>query len=942
MPPQPVQRQEVHCEQILTSIDAIVWEADPQTLRFTFVSDHAERLLGYSAHDWLAPEFWLAHVHPEDRDHTAQRLREAARDQCTSELRFRMVGADGRVIALRATARVVPAPEGALLLRGVLVVASPRAQPREDRDGRLWFLEGLDRVNRAIQCATSHERMMADVLETVRAIYCAQHAVLLKPCGPTADAWSVVTDRDGAHATGTLALARPLTPALAEVVCLVREAGRPVSLGAGSAHPLPTSSEPLGAQSALATAIEIDQGESYVLALLERDARRWSPEETQLLEEIVRRLVDGSRLFSTLRRLRESEAKFNEAQRLAHVGQWDNDLDSDRITWSDETYRILGLRPREVPPTLEEFRARIHPEDRDLQVAASARAERGAGSYDVEYRIVRPDGEVRTLHSVGEVAIDASGRPRRGFGVVQDITERKRAERALTESHALLHAIVEGTADAVFVKDLEGRYLLINSAGARFLGLNAADVIGRDDLALLAADAAATVVAHDRHVIASGESETFEEQLTVGGVARTFVSTRSIYRDGSGAAAGLIGIASDVTDIKRLEAQLRQSQKLEAVGQLAGGVAHDFNNLLTIITGHGAMLRSQLPADDESSADLDQVLAAADRASVLTRQLLAFSRRQLLQPRVTDLSQSVTLVADMLGRVIGEDITIRTELAPHAWPVLADPGQLEQVVMNLAVNARDAMPRGGTLIMRTENVEVDRVAAGERPGLTPGRYAALFVDDTGTGIEPDLLPHLFEPFFTTKGPGKGTGLGLATVYGIVKQSGGFIYVDSTPGQGSRFSIYLPRHAERAADETRPAAPPAPRGTETILVVEDDAGVRWAVRRMLERNGYSVLEAAGAAEALRHVADVGSRGAHIDLVLTDVIMPEQSGRELVERLTADRPELRILYMSGYADDEILRRGLELSGAPLLEKPFTPDRLAEVVRRALDQPRPTSGG
>jgi CheY-like chemotaxis protein len=276
------------------------------------------------------------------------------------------------------------------------------------------------------------------------------------------------------------------------------------------------------------------------------------------------------------------------------------------------------------------------------------------------------------------------------------------------------------------------------------------------------------------------------------------------------------------------------------------------------------------------------------------------------------------------------------QLDSAAWPVYADPGQLEQVLMNLAVNGRDAMDRGGVLSLRTTNVDVV-AATRERPGLVPGQYVALMVEDTGTGIEPAILPRLFEPFFTTKEPGKGTGLGLATVYGIVKQSGGFIYVDSTPGQGSRFVVYLPRHQGSGNAEPTLAAPVLPRGMATILLVEDDAAVRPAVRRMLERQGYTVLDAADGADALQLAASADARGERIDLVLTDVVMPVQGGRVLGERLAMHWPGIRVLYMSGYTDDEILRRGLVVPGASFLEKPFTPMRLAEAVRHALNQPR-----
>jgi two-component system cell cycle sensor histidine kinase/response regulator CckA len=409
-----------------------------------------------------------------------------------------------------------------------------------------------------------------------------------------------------------------------------------------------------------------------------------------------------------------------------------------------------------------------------------------------------------------------------------------------------------------------------------------------------------------------------------------------LVRDGQGLAVRLIGSMTDLTDRKRLEAQLRQSQKLEAVGRLAGGVAHDFNNLLQVIQSYGGFVAAELPPDAVARADIDEVLKAASRAQALTGQLLAFGRKQVLQPRLLDVNDTVTDVAGMLRRVIGEDIALLTDLCATLWPVHADPGQLTQVLMNLVVNARDAMPEGGTLRVSTAAVTLGRSDARARSGLEPGQYVAVAVEDTGVGIDPAVLPQIFEPFFTTKGPGRGTGLGLATAHGIIEQSGGSITVDSTPGSGSRFTVLLPRaYGPIDAERTLPPPNPLPRGNETILLVEDEPAVRTVVQRMLERQGYVVLVAGDGAEALQ-VAEQARDG--IALVLTDVVMPGQRAPALTQQLVARWPAMRVLYMSGYADDEILRRGLTQSGAAFLEKPFTPESLAAAVRRVLDGAAP----
>jgi PAS domain S-box-containing protein len=432
---------------------------------------------------------------------------------------------------------------------------------------------------------------------------------------------------------------------------------------------------------------------------------------------------------------------------------------------------------------------------------------------------------------------------------------------------------------------------------------------------------------------ASAWSEEYRFRRSDGTYA-TVLDRGYVMRDDEERPVRLIGSMIDLSEHKALEAQLRQAQKMEAVGQLAGGVAHDFNNLLTVILSSITFMADDLSPDSKIRADLDEIHRAAYRAAELTKHLLAFSRKQVLRPRLLDVNKSVESVAGMLRRLLSADIALETKLDPAIWWVLADPGQLEQVLMNLALNARDAMPGGGLLRLRTENVVMDAHAAHTRHGLVGGAHVSLLVEDTGTGIDASILPKIFEPFFTTKGPGAGTGLGLATAYGIVKQSGGSISVDSEVGVGSRFTVLLPRSSspnEADVHAGTAATQPIPAG-DTILLVEDEATVRAAVRRMLDRFGYNVLEAGNGAEALR----VFERSAdRIDLLLTDVVMPGQGGRALAEQLVARRPQLRVLFMSGYTDDEILHRGLLQPDAAFLEKPVTMDHLARALRQVLDR-------
>jgi two-component system cell cycle sensor histidine kinase/response regulator CckA len=401
----------------------------------------------------------------------------------------------------------------------------------------------------------------------------------------------------------------------------------------------------------------------------------------------------------------------------------------------------------------------------------------------------------------------------------------------------------------------------------------------------------------------------------------------------------LQSIARDITDRRRAEAQLRdsdaqlrQAQKMEAVGRLAGGIAHDFNNLLTAIQGHTQLLLEEVPEGDPTRVELDAIQKATERTVSLTRQLLAFSRKQVLQPKVIALNAVVRDIGAILHRLIGEDIILYVSLESGLSRVMADPGQVQQVLLNLVVNARDAMPGGGTLTVETRNVVLDENFVRKHPGSREGHYVALSVADSGTGMDADTLSHVFEPFFTTKPPGSGTGLGLATVYGIVKQSDGYISVDSEAGKGATFTMYLPRVDALVEEPAVPIAAVSDGGSETILLVEDEEAVRSLVRRVLERKGYQVFAASNGQEAL----DLSTSHDVIDLLITDVIMPEMGGRELASRLAQLRPSLRILFMSGYSEEAVAQHGVFEPGTAFLEKPFTPDTLVEKVRAVLDTP------
>jgi len=397
-------------------------------------------------------------------------------------------------------------------------------------------------------------------------------------------------------------------------------------------------------------------------------------------------------------------------------------------------------------------------------------------------------------------------------------------------------------------------------------------------------------------------------------------------------------VLMDVTGRRQLEEQLRQARKMEAVGMLAGGVAHDFNNLLTIITGYSQLILNTLPATDPNRNSAEQIMKASDRAAALTRQLLAFSRRQVLQPKVLDLNRLTSSLSTMLRRLIGEDIDLRLELRPDLGQVSADPGQIEQVLMNLVVNARDAMPGGGTLTIETANVEIADAYKGRHMPLKKGPYALIAVSDTGTGMDEGTQARLFEPFFTTKGSGRGTGLGLSTVFGIVKQSGGGVEVYSVPNKGTSVKVYLPRIDQPVSADHVETGDEVARGTETILLVEDDEMVRSLVRETLAASGYKVIDAPDPIEA-RRIADA-FRGK-IHLLITDVVLPKASGREFAEQLSRKRPGMKVIYMSGYTDSAVVNSGILQKEVAFLQKPFTPASLNGKVREVLECNNRTHG-
>ncbi len=553
--------------------------------------------------------------------------------------------------------------------------------------------------------------------------------------------------------------------------------------------------------------------------------------------------------------------------------------------------------------------------------------------------ILRQRIEITALHRDGrEFPVELTVTPiRLGdhwlFGAfVRDLTEEKHAEEALRRSEASYRGLVEHAAYGIYRATADGKFLMVNPALFTMLGFPSADDLLKMDASRdVYVDPAARARILARCEQFGSAIEEVAWRRRDGSVITVRLNGRPV-RAPDGTIECFEFIVDDVTEQRALEERLRQTQKMEAVGRLAGGIAHDFNNLLTAILGSVDFLRQALGPEHPEHAETEEIQKAALRAADLTRQLLAFSRQQVLAPKVLDVDALVTNLEKMLRRLIGEDVELRFVAKASRAAVLADPGQLEQVIVNLVVNARDAMPRGGKLTIETATVDLDAGYAWEHGTVEPGRYVMLAVTDTGVGIDRAAQARLFEPFFTTKEFGKGTGLGLATVYGIVKQSGGYIWVYSEPGQGATFKVYLPR-VEPAGEPVAAPQPPARAlgGTETILLAEDEAAVRTLARRVLEKHGYKLLLAATGRDGVQ-VAE--QHAAPIDLLVTDVVMPEMGGRELAQRLTARQPGLKVLFLSGYTDDAIVHHGVLDAGVAFLQKPFKPDDLVRKIRAVLD--------
>ena len=708
------------------------------------------------------------------------------------------------------------------------------------------------------------------------------------------------------------------------------------------------SAEQSHLETALAFAVTTGSTVHGVIKLLSRERRPSDTNLIQAAESLGIQIGQFIERKSHERQVSESEARFRTMADMAPVLMWVSGI-SGKCTfanrpWLDFTGTTL------VEALGSGWLKSVHPDDVPRTIFAFQSALEDRHGFQLEHRVRRHDGEYRWVLNTGVPRFDADGDFVGYIGSGIDITDKMHIEAELRREKQFIQTLLDTIDIGIVACNSDGELTLLNQATRELLGLSD-DIVTEEDwtkAVKLFQPNSTTSLSRDHYPLMRalrGERVRNMEVTSLSDLKNPRVLLVSGQRivGAEGETTGAVIAFQDVTSERELEGQFRQAHKMEAVGRLAGGVAHDFNNILTVITGYGEMLRMRLGESEQLLQFADEILGASTRAASLTRQLLAFSRKQLLQPRAVELNGLVKNLHKMLGRLIGEDVELKIKLDPAIGHIFADPGQIEQVVINLAVNARDAMPDGGTLVIETSTVELDSTAVEGFGDIHPGMFHMVSVSDTGCGMSPETMSHIYEPFFTTKGADRGTGLGLATVYGIVRQSSGAIFAASEPGIGSVFKICFPVYGGdiTAVHDGVHADPPSSRG-ETILVVEDDRAVRTLVSGALAAEGYTVVEAQNGEEALALCDE--HRGA-LDLVLSDMVMPKMSGRELARRIAETRPELRIVFMSGYTHDILSAEERSSPGVFILEKPFSRNDLARAVRNALDgelaPDRPGSG-
>jgi PAS domain S-box-containing protein len=777
---------------LVNSVEGIVWEADAQSFQFLFVSKQAERILGYPVERWLSePTFWADHLHADDREWAVRFYEEAVAAKRDHDFEYRIIASDGRAVWVRNLVTVVVQGDRATQLRGVMVDITERKRAEEERHAHLWFFESMDRINRAIQGTNDLEQMMSDVLDEVLEIFNCDRAWLVYPCDPAAPSWGVPMEHTRPEFPGALALGRdvPMDPDVAKLFHAVRASSGPVRLGPGSEHPLPAEvARRFSIRSQISMAVYPKGDRPYMFGLHQCSyPRTWTPEEERLFQEIGRRLADALTSLLMLRNLRESEARLEEAQRIAHVGHWERDLETNRVIWSDETYRIFGLAPqRDGTFDFTKVQELIHPEDRQLMARSSAAAEQGGPRYDVEYRVVRPDGEVRIVHSQGDVTRDELGRPQRIFGILQDVTERKRAEY-------LTRQVFESSPDRVAIVGQDYRYRRINPVSERHWGMPAGTIVGKHIAELAGVEAFQQVKPHLDRCFA-GEDVSYAEWFS-GAHGRQYLSlSYSPLRLDSDQVDAALVIIRDLTEqmlaseaLRQARADLTHISRVTTMGELTASLAHEINQpIAAAVTNANACLRwlaGDHPDVEEAREAASRIIKDGTRAADIISRIRSLFKKGVPQRESVDVNEVIQeMIVLLRGEAARYSIAVRAVLAAGLPKVKADRVQLQQVFMNLMLNGIDAikeMNAAGELTVKSEPAE-----SGD---------LMISVSDTGVGLPPQQAARIFDAFFTTKP--EGTGMGLPISRTIIESHGGRLWAAANSERGATFHFTLPSEVD---------------------------------------------------------------------------------------------------------------------------------------------------
>lgn len=653
---------------------------------------------------------------------------------------------------------------------------------------------------------------------------------------------------------------------------------------------------------------------------------------------VIEMAIDITKRNQAEEALQRSEKSLEAAQEMAKLGSWELDPATQTGLWSKEMFRIFNLDHTQRVPILSEFMELIHHEDRENLMAAHTDVVQTGKTTNIEYRTNPERGPVRVIQTNIHAVQNVEGKVVQLTGTIQDVTERKKLEKSLMESEKRLKTIINTEPHCVKLLNADGTLIEMNPAGLAMIEAESLDQVkGASLYSLLAPDHVTAFQSYVKKIF-SGGSDTIEFEIIGLKGTHRWLSAHSVpFRNSKGEITALLGITRDITEQRKLEDQFRQAQKMEAIGQLAGGISHDFNNLLSTILGYTSLALMKMKETDPLRTNLDHVLEASKKASVLIQSLLAFSRKQIVQLSIIDINELIEKFEKFLIRVLREDIefkTIFSDSPQGGLMVMVDSGQIEQVLMNLVTNARDAMPEGGRLTIKTELFEIDENFIETHGFGKPGSYAMISVSDTGSGIDEETRKKIFEPFFTTKEVGRGTGLGLAMVYGTIKKHDGYIKVYSETGKGTTFRIYLPiatAESEKESINTNETVP-IQRGAETILIAEDDATLRKLTTKVLENYGYTTIEAEDGEDVIRKYSENKDR---ISLVILDAIMPKKNGKEAYEEMKKLRPDIKAIFVSGYTADIFGTNGVLDKKISFISKPFSPIELARKIRELLDK-------